>query len=460
VYSNLTINYDEYIKKFDSCVSKYIPKINEWTPTDYAVYGPKDPFKVPLKDAKELQFNSIKYQFKRHYEHNKIYNNFCKDINVVPDDIKTYEDLERIPLIPNEFYKDYPAGRDFALWLANIFTGDIPNIKINGKNPSFDDVINAFNASGLAVAYSSGTSGRHTFIPRDMRSFYISEYSAAKNVVSMIYPIWDYNMQGYLLMPNPFKTNVFAGKVCTIYYDAIKQVDVAIDREINTELIKLSMTGGKGLKTKLIKSSLKRMNIKMVDNIISWLEKNDKEKNKIAFVGAPYILYLVTNKLKEEGRTFDFADRGAVGTGGGWKIQENTRMPLTSFRKQVEDILGIKHEHCLDIYGMVEGNSWLTQCPEGHYLHIPITYIHPLVLDKDFRPMGFNEVGRYAFLDGSTFSYPGFIISGDQVRMLEHCPVCDRPGPVLEPEVTRASGKEMRGCAEEIRKMISDDVKE
>ena len=42
--------------------------------------------------------------------------------------------------------------------------------------------------------------------------------------------------------------------------------------------------------------------------------------------------------------------------------------------------------------------------------------------------------------------------------MLEHCPVCDRPGPVLEPEVTRASGKEMRGCAEELRRMISADM--
>ena len=42
--------------------------------------------------------------------------------------------------------------------------------------------------------------------------------------------------------------------------------------------------------------------------------------------------------------------------------------------------------------------------------------------------------------------------------MLERCPVCDRPGPVLEPEVTRVIGKEMRGCAEEVRKMMSVDL--
>jgi hypothetical protein len=132
--------------------------------------------------------------------------------------------------------------------------------------------------------------------------------------------------------------------------------------------------------------------------------------------------------------------------------------PVAEFRKLMQEFLGIKPEHCLDIYGMVEGNGWMVLCPEGHYLHIPYTYYHPMVLDDEFKPLGFGEWGRFAFLDGSTYSYPGFIISGDKVRMLEHCPVCDRPGPVLEPEVTRAVGKEMRGCAEELRRMISSDV--
>ena len=50
------------------------------------------------------------------------------------------------------------------------------------------------------------------------------------------------------------------------------------------------------------------------------------------------------------------------------------------------------------------------------------------------------------------------MVSGDRVRMLEHCPVCDRPGPVLEPEIKRDSGQEMRGCAEEMRRMLSADL--
>jgi len=65
-------------------------------------------------------------------------------------------------------------------------------------------------------------------------------------------------------------------------------------------------------------------------------------------------------------------------------------------------------------------------------------------------PAEYGEWGRYAFLDASAQSYPGFIISGDRVRMFEHCPVCDRPGPVLDREIERAKGEEVRGCAEEL----------
>lgn len=455
----MTINFNEYLKKFDKCVEKYIPPKNQWAPSDKSVYGVKDLFNVPSKEARELQLKAIKYCFKRHYEYNQVYHGFCKEQNFTPDKLKTYNDIEKIPLLPGDFYKGYPHGRDFATWLANIFTGDLPQIKISGKNPSFDDVINSFNKEGLAVCYSSGTSGRHTFIPRDQRTFNTVEYALAKGVVSMAYPIWEYNMHGYLLMPNPFKTNIFVGRISTIYFDAIKDVQVAIDREINTETIKMSNTGGgRGLKGLVVKAALVRMYKKIVNDIISWLEKHEKEKNKIIFAGAPFILYAVTNKLKEQGRTFDFANRGAILTGGGWKVQESQRIPVVEFRKDMEEILGILPEHCFDAYGMVEGNGFMVHCPEGHYLHVPHTYYHPVVLDEEFKPMGYGETGRFAFYDGTTLSYPGFMITGDQVKILERCPVCDRPGPVLEPEIKRAAGQEIRGCAEEVRKMISSDI--
>ena len=454
----VTRDFSTYMKQLNTQLQKYFPSKDVWTPADDAIYKTEDLYRVPLKEAHEMQLKSIKHTFTYQYNNNKVYQNFCKEKNFSPSDIQTNDDLEKIPLIPDTFYKDYPAGRDFATWLGNIFTGPLPRIVIPQKNPTYDEVINAFNKAGMAVAYSSGTSGRHTFIPRDQRTYYTSEYAAAKSVIAMVYPLWDPKLYGYLLMPNPRKTNVYAGKVCTIYFDAIQDVKVAIDREITTELIQMTMTDKKGIKNAFVKLAVKRQSNKMIDEIIRWLEYHEKTTNKIAIVGAPFILSFVMKKLEKEGRAFDFGERGGVATGGGWKAYEGVRVPVVEFRKQVEKILGIPEKFCVDLYGMVEGNGWLTHCPEGHYLHAPYNYYKPLVLDKENKPMGYGEWGRYAFLDAAAFSYPGFLMSGDQVRMLEHCPVCDRPGPVLEPEIKRAKGAEIRGCAEEVRRMLSADL--
>ena len=54
-------------------------------------------------------------------------------------------------------------------------------------------------------------------------------------------------------------------------------------------------------------------------------------------------------------------------------------------------------------------------------------------------------------------SYPGFISTGDKVRIHDECPVCGREGPVLEPEVERIKGEEIRGCAEEMRRIIMEE---
>ncbi len=448
-------DFSSYMHIFNDRLKKYFPSEKDWTPVDDALYKPLDLFRIPLHEAQNLQLAAVKYTFHHQYTKNPMYQKFCKEHTVSPSDIKTSDDLLKIPLIPDKFYKDYPTGRDFATWLGNIYTGDLPEIRIVQKEPTFDEVINAFNAAGMAVAYSSGTGGRHTFIPRDTRTFNLSEYAIAKSVITMIYPLWEPDMSGYVLMPNPKKTNVYAGKVCSVYFDAINEVRVAIDREITTELIQLTMSEKKGLKAALVARGVKHTTKKMVAEIIRWLEHHEKSNKKIALVGAPFILSAVMNTLEEEGRSFDFGERAGVGTGGGWKLYEDRRIPVAEFRKQVKRVLGIPEHLCLDVYGMVEGNGWMVHCPEGHYLHAPYSYYKPMVVDEEYQPRGYGEWGRFAFLDAAALSYPGFIVTGDKVRLLEHCPVCDRPGPVLDPEIKRAKGEDIRGCAEEVRRMLA-----
>jgi hypothetical protein len=448
------VDYTTYMDALDTQIKKYLPQ--QGTPLYDALVKPKDLFRVPLAEAEKLQYSCIKQAFLHHYTNSKFYHNFCKEQKVTPDDIKTNQDLSKIPLISDKFFKDYPPGKDFAFWLANIYTGELPQITIRQKKPTYDDVIKAYNEAGVIVSYSSGTGGRYTFIPRNIQTFLNAEYALAKTLVGMAYPLWKYDSYGYLLMPNPKKNFIFAGKALEIYFDAIKDVNVAIDREVTTELVQITMGNKKGLKNDLVRYFSYRQQKKMIDNIIVWLEKHAAAKDTITLLGAPYILYAVMEKLKSQGKSFDFGDRGGVATGGGWKGLRN--ITSTQFRTEVNKVLGISEKFVFDVYSMVEGNGWMIHCPEGHYLHAPYTYYKPLVLDNDYKPVGYGEWGRFAFLDGIATSHPSFVITGDQVKLLEHCPVCDRPGPVLEPEVKRAKGEDIRGCAEEVRRMLSSDI--
>jgi len=447
------IEKKEYIKKLHSYLIKYVA--SDPTPGEEALYKPVDIYDVPRKEADEYKYKSIKSIFKYHYENNSFYHNYCKENNVTPDDIKSIDDFSKIPLIEDKFFKSYPEGREFAMWLATLYTGDLPNIVIK-KNDKHDDIIKKFQDAGLVITYSSGTSGRHTFIPRDRRTFNAAEYAIAKSAITMLYPEWDHDFYGYLLMPHPFKTNVFAGKVCGMYFDVIKDVKVALERELSADLIQQAMQTN--LKGRMIRYAMQRETNKIIDRIIKWLREHDKKGDKISFIGAPFLLYFVMEKLEKDGEYFNFGKKGAIVTGGGWKIYEDKRISTEDFRKKVEEILGIPQELCLDLYGMVEGNGWMTQCPEGHYLHIPNTYCHARVIDENGEDVAYGEKGRFAFLVGLANSYPGFIISGDEVRMYEECPVCHRSTPVLAPEVKRAKGSEMRGCAEEMRRVLSMDM--
>jgi hypothetical protein len=444
------------VAKLNHSLARYIPPRETWSPADEALYGPTDLYRVPIDEAAAMQLKAIKYAFTRHYEGNGFYHEYCKTRGVSPSDIKTNDDLLKIPLIPDLTFKQYPEGRDFARWLASVYTGEMPKVIVKGSHPTFDQVINAFNASGMAVTYSSGTSGRFTFIPRDQKTFLAAQYALAKTIINM----WGGSISetdGYLLFPNPKKTNVFVGKVSSVYFDVINNVQIAIDRELTIELIQTATRGGHGLKGRVTSYIQKRMQQKMIDQIIQWLERHDKVGGKVSIAGAPYMLYLVINKLQADGKSFDFDEDSLVMSGGGWKVRENARIPLKDFRRQVYDVLGIPETSCLDAYGMVEENALMVQCPEGHYLHAPYTFYKPLVLNDNLTPGGYGEWGRLAFLDAVANSYPGFIMSGDRVRMLEHCPVCDRPGPVLEPEIYRAEGEEVRGCAGELQRLLAPD---
>ena len=120
-----------------------IPPREKWTPVYEAVYRPTDLLRVPVAEAQAMQLKAIKYTFTRQYTLNDFYRKFCDKREVTPDDLKTSDDLEKIPLIPDVTFKQHPSGKDLASWIERTFTGDLPRVTINSPDPSFDDILKA-----------------------------------------------------------------------------------------------------------------------------------------------------------------------------------------------------------------------------------------------------------------------------------------------------------------------------
>jgi long-chain-fatty-acid---luciferin-component ligase len=432
-------------------LANYIPPRERWTPVDEAVYEPTDLYRVPVDKAQEMQLKSVKYAFTRHYTYNHFYRQYCEMSGITPDDLKTSDDLEKIPLLPDITFKQHPTGKDLAYWITSIFTGDPPHVVIKGANPTFDDVINAFNAAGLVVSYSSGTSGQHTVTPRDMKTFLAAEYALIKLRASMIDQNFDHLL---LLFPKPTTTNLWIGRVMSVNFDMYKDVQYALDFAITADTTLRAMRGSQERNIKATASVQSDMQQRVVDKTIQWLECYDKTEESIMLSGPPFLFFQVMDTVQKEGKSFDFGERGVIETAGGWKKHAEVSIPQADFRKQVRDVLGIPESRCLDHYSMNEVNAFMFSCPEGHYLHTPYTYFKPLILDDDLMPTEYGEWGHFAFLDAIAQSYPGFIISGDEVRLLERCPVCDRLGPVLDPDIQRAKGEEVRGCSVVMRRVL------
>ncbi len=444
---------EEVTKILDSIVT---PR-DTWTPVDEALYIPKGFYNIDNEEAEELKFRAIKYSFKHHYMNNYLYNQLCKGEGVNPDDIKNMQHLAKIPLLPDTFFKDYPNGKEFVKWLDGTFTGDMPDPFLKSNSPSYDEVIESLDKVGVNIMFTSGTSGRFSFVPRDELSEHRLRYSVLKSLNELVE--YDPESNVMLLTPNPIKCHLAIARFFGYALDIFDKSRVHIAMEdvvITTEFLNLSrgLVSGVGdkLKSKLIGMLGPAVQKKSDSKVINLIESWEGVEENVYIAGPPFWLDRIISRMKEEGRKVTL-ETGHVITGGGWKVYEDKRTPEEIFREKIGNMLGIPEENCRDAYAMTESNALFMSC-EGHYKHVPSSFIHIFVLDDDLQPLGYNEYGRMAFLDSLANSYPGFIITGDRVKLLEKCPECGRQGPVLDTEITRLPGIEGRGCALVMQEML------
>ncbi|MBN1222980.1 MAG: hypothetical protein JXB23_07000, partial [Candidatus Aminicenantes bacterium] len=75
------------------------------TKSDTVLEHPK-PFHLDEKTAGKLKFDALKEMFEHHYNNCEEYRKYAEVNNVRPNDIKTIEDINKIPPVPSEVFRD------------------------------------------------------------------------------------------------------------------------------------------------------------------------------------------------------------------------------------------------------------------------------------------------------------------------------------------------------------------
>lgn len=446
IWQTTQMNHKNYLRHYE--LLHIIPSRDSWTPVDEAIYGVKDLFRVKIEDANRLRLKAIRYSFNQDYHHNRFYHSMCEQRGVKPEDIKTFEDLPKIPLIPQRVFKQYPEPKLFIPWLRGISSDTIRYPKIEGS--SYVEIIDKLNKYGIKILFSSGTTGNSSMVPRDQTTF----------MREVHYRVQFRRLEGHQpgtcfvglgldprkLHPNWSIAHSLGGDITTMHTE--DQIYHTLEIEVTQETAKTLMGIAKG-KTAVEKHAKDTAHMKRIQ-----LLENLKEKGLNGIIqGAPYLINEFLAEIEASGKDLRIGDGWTVATGGGGWLG----MSQEELYARIERVLGIPSANCRDVYGMAEKVFAFPSC-EGHYYHIPYSVIQPYVLDDNFEPVGYGEWGRWAFIDPVPVAYPGYVISEDKVKLLETCPVCGRLGPVVSPPVSRMPGLEEGGCSAMMRKLMDQEV--
>jgi len=437
----------------------YLPKEN-WSEVDKLIYGLDDYFLYNKKEVQEIRFKAVKEAFTYHYNNNLFYHRYCKENGISPHDIRREEDLKRIPMIPDKFFKDYPDEDPKILyeWLYRIASVDIGEFDFKGKTLQ-DFLVWAEKKLNGIVTHSSGTTGKFSFIFRDEITRKRMFYSADKTLLFSIYPPDD---DAHIIYPGPIKTHLTMGRWIAEGTKIFKENHrhFLTDKALTIDIVRLlaGQVRGMGDKLKLmiISKAMHKGQLKLL-NLLKEMDEKGKGK-QIYMLTFPFQLYDLMNIMEDQGIYLNLGESNSVIiTGGGWKIHESKKISSDEFANKIEEFFGIERNNYRDVYGMSEMNGLALEC-EARYKHLH-PWIYPMVLDEDGTPLEYGEEGRFAFLDPAANSYPGFIITGDKVKLLEECPECGREGIVIKGEITRMAGAEAKGCGNLMREIMAEQLR-
>jgi acyl-protein synthetase LuxE len=335
---------------------------------------------------------------------------------------------------------------DFAAmteWLSSVFTHPL-SIDVEGVR-TVHDWVGRLRTEGVFVTFSSGTSGRLSFVPRDPLGW----RALVTNGASYADASWRQGADGRpldfdCLVVGPRGEGMgildaghgLARRATHAHFlfdealsaDAVRELGPHRAREAAAE------SPGRG-------EELERAYTRACE----FIRIGARAGRRLLAFGTPFQVRRFCERIAATSGRLPTAPGSLLVTGGGWKSFAGERIARAELARLVQDTLGIERARCLDAYSTSELNCTLLACAHGRY-HIP-PLVEAVVLDEGLTGrIGRPGHGLLAFLDPFAFSYPGFLITGDQGLLAMGACACGLTGAFIEGEIERVEGMEIRGC--------------
>jgi Acyl-protein synthetase, LuxE len=386
------------------------------------------------------------------------YRRMCDDAGVGGD--ATFATIVESCTVGDDWFKSYDAtwleaGNFGAMgrWLGDSCAEGAAGVAAAGA-VGIDDWLDRLERAGVHVLYSSGTSGKLSFVPRGPASW--ESYTANGPSYLMA------RLQRMSLDLSAMDAVVlgFRGGRMGIQRAGVEiarwvpRVEYLYDFELRADALRATLRARALEEARRAHGTLGMAGAVAGDTdgreaayarVLGACRRATEAGRPVWLFGAPYQVKELCARA-EAARTPRFAPGSVVTLGGGWKSFEGDRVERAVLAATIEDALGVGTGRVMEAYSMVELNSPL-MCCEAERFHVP-PLLEPLVYDEALVPRapGPDVTGVFGFLDPTATSYPGFVVTGDEVRLVrEPCP-CGLVGPAIVGEVRRAPGREVRGC--------------
>ena len=422
---------------------------------------------------------AIRANHRHYFERVPIYRTLATQARIPAE--ATIEQISREMMSTDHIFKSYPQahldGNDYGAmneWLRQVFDRPV-EAPVAGVD-SVDGWLERLQAAGIHTVFSSGTSGQISFVPRDaytwslltgLSTSYIPlfqmrqgiargwERVAARSAARMLAPhrFARFFQRHGLRSFDGFFLSFASGTQGTqvvgqVLAGMVGRATFLFDLQLSATAVRALVRGPANEREQRLADAFLEATVQRREEnyrrVLAAMRDSVRARHRALVFGAPFMIKQFCDWLVAAGEELVLRPGSMLFHGGGWKSFEGDRIDEPALLALVEQATGITAGNVSEGYSMTEAQVVFPRCREGRFHIPPIT--ETVIFDEALEPLeGADVYGALGFLDPFAACYPGFIITGDNVRRrTEECP-CGVSGLTIT-DIGRVAGREVKGC--------------